>query len=172
MTYVMGDHTMAFTGDCLLVRGSGRTDFQQGDPVAMWRSVHEQIFCLPDDCLLYPAHDYRGLTVTSVAEERRFNPRLADSIKEEDFVGQMRHLGLPHPGQIDVAVPANLRCGRPAQGASEPTVQSWAPLTRTFAGIHEIQPSVLEEKMALAQVIDVREPGEWNGSLGASPRRS
>ena len=68
MTFVMGDHTMAFTGDCLLIRGSGRTDFQQGDPAVMWRSVHEQIFSLPDECLLYPAHDYRGLTVTSVAE--------------------------------------------------------------------------------------------------------
>ena len=104
MTYVMGDHAMAFTGDCLLIRGSGRTDFQQGDPRAMWRSVHEHIFSLPADCLLYPAHDYRGLTVTSVAEERRFNPRLADSIREDDFVGQMSHLGLPHPKQIDVAV--------------------------------------------------------------------
>jgi glyoxylase-like metal-dependent hydrolase (beta-lactamase superfamily II)/rhodanese-related sulfurtransferase len=166
MTYVMGDHSMAFTGDCLLIRGSGRTDFQQGDPRAMWRSVHEQIFPLPGECLLYPAHDYRGLTVTSVAEERRFNPRLADSIKVDDFIGQMSHLGLPHPKQIDVAVPANLRCGHPAESASEPTVQSWAPLTLTFAGIHEIQPSVLEERMGLAQVIDVREPEEWNGSLG------
>jgi len=165
VTYVMGDHSMAFTGDCLLIRGSGRTDFQQGDPRAMWRSVHEQIFPLPDECLLYPAHDYRGLTVTSVAEERRFNPRLADSIRVEDFVGQMNHLGLPHPKQIDVAVPANLRCGRPP-AESEPAVQSWAPLTLTFAGIHEIQPSVLEERLALAQVIDVREPEEWNGSLG------
>jgi glyoxylase-like metal-dependent hydrolase (beta-lactamase superfamily II)/rhodanese-related sulfurtransferase len=166
MTYVMGDRSMAFTGDCLLIRGSGRTDFQQGDPRTMWRSVHEQIFSLPEECLLYPAHDYRGLTVTSVAEERRFNPRLADSIRVEDFVGQMSHLGLPHPKQIDVAVPANLRCGRPAGEAAEPTVQSWAPLTLTFAGIHEIQPSVLEERMDLAQVIDVREPEEWDGSLG------
>ncbi len=165
MTYVMGDHSMAFTGDCLLIRGSGRTDFQQGDPRAMWRSVHEQIFALPGECLLYPAHDYRGLTVTSVAEERRFNPRLAESIRVEDFVGQMNHLGLPHPKQIGVAVPANLRCGRPS-AESDPDVQSWAPLTLTFAGIHEIQPSVLEERLELAQVIDVREPEEWNGSLG------
>jgi sulfur dioxygenase len=169
MTYVMGDHSMAFTGDCLLIRGSGRTDFQKGDPRAMWRSVHEQIFSLPDECLLYPAHDYRGLTVTSVAEERRFNPRLADSIKVEDFVGQMSHLGLAHPRQIEVAVPANLRCGRHEAEAGEPAMQSWAPLTLTFAGIHEIQPSVLEERMELAQVIDVREPEEWNGSLGHIP---
>src|SRR5580658_9239600 len=76
VTYVLDDHSMAFTGDCLLIRGSGRTDFQGGDPGAMYRSVREQIFALPDACLLYPAHDYRGLTVTSVAEERRYNPRL------------------------------------------------------------------------------------------------
>src|SRR5436190_22717453 len=66
VTYVLDDDSMAFTGDCLLVRGSGRTDFQQGDPRSMYQSVHTQIFTLPQDCLLYPAHDYRGLTVTSV----------------------------------------------------------------------------------------------------------
>jgi sulfur dioxygenase len=165
MTFVMGDHTMAFTGDCLLIRGSGRTDFQQGDARSMYRSVRGQIFSLPSECLLYPAHDYRGLTATSVAEERRFNPRLADSIGEDDFVGYMSHLGLPHPKQIDVAVPANLRCGQP-QAVQEGLEQSWAPLTVTFAGIREIQPQVLEDVIARVEVIDVREPGEWDGSLG------
>ena len=165
MTLVLGDHAMAFTGDCLLIRGSGRTDFQQGDARAMYRSVHEQIFSLPGECLLYPAHDYRGLTATSVAEERRFNPRLADSVAEEDFVGYMSHLGLAHPKQIDVAVPANLRCGRP-QAAQDGLEQSWAPLTVTFAGVREIQPPVLEDLMSRVRVIDVREPDEWNGSLG------
>ena len=75
LTYVMDDHRMAFTGDSLLIRGCGRTDFQQGSPARLYRSVKEQIFSLPDNCLLYPAHDYRGLTVTSVGEERQFNPR-------------------------------------------------------------------------------------------------
>jgi sulfur dioxygenase len=166
MTFVLDDETMAFTGDCLLIRGSGRTDFQQGDAHALFRSVHDRIFTLPGDCLLYPAHDYRGLTVTSVAEERRYNPRLADSIREDDFVGYMEHLGLPHPRQIDIAVPANLRCGRPEDGAAEPVVQCWAPLTLTFAGIHEIQPSVLVEHAGSIQVVDVREASEWNGPLG------
>jgi glyoxylase-like metal-dependent hydrolase (beta-lactamase superfamily II)/rhodanese-related sulfurtransferase len=169
MTYVMGDQSIAFTGDCLLIRGSGRTDFQQGDARALYRSVRAQIFTLPGDCLLYPAHDYRGLTVTSVAEERRFNPRLADSIAEDDFVGYMSHLGLAHPKQIDVALPANLRCGRPEDGAREPSVQSWAPLTLTFAGVHEIQPAVLEDHLDGVQVVDVREPAEWDGSLGHIP---
>ena len=166
MSFVMGDQSMAFTGDCLLIRGSGRTDFQQGDPRALYRSVRKQLFTLPSECLLYPAHDYRGLTVTSVAEERQFNPRLAETIGEDDFVGYMSNLGLAHPKQIDVAVPANLRCGRPEGSGAEPVVQSWAPLTLTFAGIHEIAPQVLEEHLSRAQIIDVREPEEWDGSLG------
>jgi sulfur dioxygenase len=112
LTYVLDDRSMAFTGDCLFVRGTGRTDFQQGDPHAMYRSIHEQIFTLPDSCLLYPAHDYRGLTVTSVREERRFNPRLGGEIGEGDFTGYMKNLRLAHPKKLDVAVPANLKCGR------------------------------------------------------------
>ena len=111
----------------------------------MYRSVHEQIFSLPEDCLLYPAHDYRGLTVTSVAEEKRFNPRLGGEIGDADFVGHMANLELAHPKQIDVAVPANLQL-RPARerrcAAADP---GWAPLTFTFAGIWEIQPQALEE---------------------------
>src|SRR6266567_4502330 len=107
LTYVLDDRSMAFTGDCLLIRGSGRTDFQQGDPAAMYRSVHDQIFSLPDDCLLYPAHDYRGLTVTSVVEERRFNPRLGGDIAVGDFSGYMKNLHLAHPKLLDVAVPTS-----------------------------------------------------------------
>ena len=80
VTYVLDDESMAFTGDCLLIRGSGRTDFQQGDARTMYRSVKSRILSLPPACLLYPAHDYRGLTVTSVGEERRFNPRDRKSV--------------------------------------------------------------------------------------------
>ena len=84
ITFVLDDESIAFTGDCLLIRGSGRTDFQQGDARAMYRSVRSQILALLPSCLLYPAHDYRGLTVTSVEEERRFNPRLGGEIGEGD----------------------------------------------------------------------------------------
>ena len=166
LTFILDDKSMAFTGDCLLIRASGRTDFQQGDAHAMYRSVHREIFTLPADCLLYPGHDYRGLTVSSVSEERRFNPRLGGAILEDDFAGYMRHLGLPHPKRIDVAVPANLKCGRPEGGMDEGAAQEWAPLTFTFAGIHEIQPGVLEENLADVQVVDVRERSEFEGSLG------
>lgn len=166
VTYVLDDESMAFTGDCLLIRGSGRTDFQQGDPRAMYRSVKSQILALPPTCLLYPAHDYTGLTATSVAEERRFNPRLGGDIGEADFVGYMNNLGLPHPKLMDVAVPANLRCGQPGRDAAPPSEPSWAPLTFTFAGIWEIQPRALEEHAANVQIVDVRQPDEFTGSLG------
>jgi glyoxylase-like metal-dependent hydrolase (beta-lactamase superfamily II)/rhodanese-related sulfurtransferase len=165
LTYVLDDRSMAFTGDCLLIRGSGRTDFQQGDATAMYRSVHEQIFTLPDSCLLYPGHDYRGLTVTSVAEERRFNPRLGNEIAVGDFTGYMANLQLAHPKKMDVAVPANLTCGRPER-EQEGEGQNWAPLTYSFAGIWEIQPHALEEHAGEVQILDVREPDEFDGPLG------
>jgi glyoxylase-like metal-dependent hydrolase (beta-lactamase superfamily II)/rhodanese-related sulfurtransferase len=166
-TYVLDDRTMAFTGDTLFIRGCGRTDFQQGDAHSLFRSVREQIFSLPDDCLIYPGHDYRGLTVTSVGEEKRYNPRLAESIGENDFVGYMTNLGLPHPKQMDVAVPANLKCGKPAKTTTADP--DWAPLTYTFGGIWEVQPHWLEEHLRDVQVIDVREPDEFNGPLGHVP---
>jgi glyoxylase-like metal-dependent hydrolase (beta-lactamase superfamily II)/rhodanese-related sulfurtransferase len=166
VTYVLDDRSMAFTGDCLLIRGSGRTDFQQGDPGAMYRSVHERIFSLPEDCLLYPAHDYRGLTATSVAEERRFNPRLGGEIAVGDFTGYMNNLKLAHPKMIDVAVPANLRCGRPDNEAGLARDPTWAPLHYSFAGLWEIDPLALEEHVHGVQVLDVREPHEFTGPLG------
>jgi rhodanese-related sulfurtransferase len=163
---VFDDERMAFTGDALLVRGCGRTDFQQGDARALFRSVRTQILSLPAACLLYPAHDYRGLTVTSVDEERRYNPRLGGDVGEADFVGYMDNLGLPHPKQMNVAVPANLRCGRRDDAIGVPDEPRWAPLTFTFAGLFEIQPQALEEHLAHVQVLDVREPDEVDGPLG------
>ncbi|KAM4703976.1 persulfide dioxygenase ETHE1, mitochondrial [Rhinophrynus dorsalis] len=109
LTYVLNDKSMAFTGDALLIRGCGRTDFQQGCAKTLYHSVHTKIFSLPENCLLYPAHDYTGQTVTSVDEEKRLNPRLTKS--EEEFVKIMNNLNLPKPKQIDIAVPANLKCG-------------------------------------------------------------
>jgi glyoxylase-like metal-dependent hydrolase (beta-lactamase superfamily II)/rhodanese-related sulfurtransferase len=167
MTYVLDDRSMAFTGDALLIRGCGRTDFQQGDPRALFRSVRERIFPLPERCTLFPGHDYRGLTATSVGEEKRHNPRLAEGILEQDFVGYMEHLGLPHPKRMDIAVPANLRCGKPLTApAADP---GWAPLTYTFAGLWEVQPDWLEEHLRAVQIVDVREPEEFDGPLGHVP---
>ncbi|MCJ8745351.1 hypothetical protein PDJAM_G00129290 [Pangasius djambal] len=109
VTFVTGDESMAFTGDALLIRGCGRTDFQQGCAKKLYQSVHEKIFTLPRHCLIYPAHDYKGQTVSTVEEERKFNPRLTRS--QEEFVEIMNNLNLPKPAKIDVAVPANLVCG-------------------------------------------------------------
>nr|XP_014334173.1 PREDICTED: persulfide dioxygenase ETHE1, mitochondrial isoform X1 [Bos mutus] len=98
VTFVLNDHSMAFTGDALLIRGCGRTDFQQGCAKTLYHSVHEKIFTLPGNCLIYPAHDYHGLTVSTVEEERTLNPRLTLSC--EEFVKVMDKLNLPKPQQI------------------------------------------------------------------------
>jgi sulfur dioxygenase len=165
LTYVLDDRSHAFTGDALLIRGCGRTDFQEGNPSTLYHSIKDQIFSLPEECLLYPAHDYRGATVTTVGEEKRYNPRIGGERNEADFVGYLSHLGLPHPKQMDIAVPANLVCGRPEAGVA-PSEPDWAPLSLTFAGIWEIAPQWLEEHAGAVQIVDVREPDEWKGSLG------
>jgi rhodanese-related sulfurtransferase len=171
LSYVLDDESRAFSGDCLLIRGCGRTDFQQGSSHTLYASVHQQLFTLPATCLIYPGHDYNGLTVTSVEEERRYNPRLGGEVSEADFAGHMRNLNLPHPKKLDIAVPANLRCGRPegeAWAANEP---NWARLRSTFGGLWEIEPQVLAEVAASSrvQIVDVREPAEFHGPLGHIP---
>jgi glyoxylase-like metal-dependent hydrolase (beta-lactamase superfamily II) len=165
VTYVTVDQTMAFTGDCLLIRGAGRTDFQGGSAHTMWGSIREQIFTLPDDCLIYPGHDYVGRTVSTVAEEKRFNARIGGEAKEEDFVGYMDNLGLAHPKLLDIAVPANLKSGRPEDDAV-PEEITWGPVTVTFAGIPEIRPDWVARHLGELCVVDVRSPGEFDGELG------
>lgn len=165
VSYVLDGGEMAFTGDCLLIRGCGRTDFQGGDPGEMYRSVRAEIFSLPGECMLYPAHDYRGLTATSVDEERRHNPRLGGQLSENDFSLTMRNLRLAHPKQIDVAVPANLQCGF-VEGRTLMADPDWAPLTVNFSGMWEIEPRWVEENAQDVQILDVREPDEFTGPLG------
>lgn len=115
VTYVTGDGPdqpqprMAFTGDALLIRGCGRTDFQGGSSAELYKSVHSQIFSLPEGTLVYPAHDYKGFTVSTVGEEKQYNPRLTKD--EETFKSIMENLNLAYPKMIDVAVPANMVCG-------------------------------------------------------------
>lgn len=120
ITYVCCDRALAFTGDALLVRGCGRTDFQQGDSDALFQSVRERIFALPDACLLYPGHDYKGRTVTSVAEEKRCNPRLGLHRSRAEFLTLMADLHLAYPKRMDVAVPANLESGSTSTASAKP----------------------------------------------------
>ena len=100
-----------FTGDSLLIRGTGRTDFQNGNPYVQYDTLFNRLLKLPDDTLVYPGHDYKGWTVSTIEEERRFNPRLQVRSVEE-YVEIMNNLNLPDPMLMDVAVPANLECGR------------------------------------------------------------
>jgi len=100
-----------FTGDVLLIRGTGRTDFQGGDAHRSWDSIVNTLFRLPDDVAVYPAHDYKGWTVSSIGEEKKFNPRLAGKSQAE-YVDIMNHLNLPNPALMDIAIPANLACGQ------------------------------------------------------------
>lgn len=109
LTYVWHQKNMAFTGDAILIRGCGRTDFQQGSSERLYDSVHNKIFSLPLNFSLYPAHDYTGQTSTTVEEEKNLNPRLTKT--KEEFIKIMKELNLPYPKQIDRAVPANMVCG-------------------------------------------------------------
>lgn len=107
-SFTMADRV--FTGDTLLIRGTGRTDFQNGDAKAQYNSIFNRLLSLPDDTLVYPAHDYKGDTVSTIGEERAFNPRL--QVKSiEEYVALMANLKLGNPKMMDVAVPANMRVG-------------------------------------------------------------
>jgi sulfur dioxygenase len=165
VTYVTDDHRMAFTGDCLLIRGAGRCDFQEGNACTLYRSITEQIFSLPDDSLIFPGHDYSGRTMSSVGEERAHNPRIGGHADERDFVGFMENLNLPHPKQIAIAVPANLRCGKP-QDEKVPRPADWGPVRRSYAGLLEIDPEWVAEHLAEVHVLDVRQPEELEDKLG------
>ena len=109
LSFVLDDLSSVFTGDALLVRGCGRTDFQGGSANNLYDSVHQKIFTLPSNCIVLPAHDYKGHTQSTVGEEKIFNPRLSKT--KEEFIKIMDNLNLPRPAKIDEAVPANLKCG-------------------------------------------------------------
>lgn len=165
LAFVTADRRMVFTGDALLVRGAGRTDFQQGNAHRLFRSIREELFTLPDDCVVYPGHDYQGRTSSTIGEERRHNPRIGGAAREEDFVGYMTNLALPHPKQMDVAVPANLRAGEPADGKL-PTAPAWGPIVMTYAGLPEVAPEWVAHHLAEVRIVDVRSVVEYHGELG------
>jgi glyoxylase-like metal-dependent hydrolase (beta-lactamase superfamily II)/rhodanese-related sulfurtransferase len=103
-------HDRVFTGDTLLIRGTGRTDFQNGDPRMQYESLFGKLLRLPDETLVYPAHDYKGDTVSTIGEEKAFNPRLRVTSADE-YVSLMSKLNLPNPKMMDVAIPANMKVG-------------------------------------------------------------
>ncbi len=107
-SYLMGDRV--FTGDTLLIRGTGRTDFQNGSSRAQYESIFNRLLKLPEETLVYPAHDYKGDTVSTIGEEKRYNPRLQVRNVDE-YIELMANLKLPNPKMMDVAVPANMHVG-------------------------------------------------------------
>src|SRR5947207_397116 len=119
-SFVMDDRV--FTGDTLLIRGTGRTDFQNGDARQQYESIFNRLLKLPDETLVFPAHDYKGDTVSTIGEERRCNPRL--QVKSvDDYVQLMNNLNLPNPKMMDVAVPANMHVGLSQDAIKE---RGWA----------------------------------------------
>ena len=136
-----------FTGDTLLIRGTGRTDFQNGDARAQYDSIFNKLLKLPDDTLVYPAHDYKGESVSTIGEEKRFNPRLQVKSVDE-YVGLMGKLNLPNPKMMDVAVPANMRVGFAQEAIAQ---RGWAVSAKDAIGL------VGNHDVAL---IDLRETAE------------
>lgn len=153
--YLLDDESMVFTGDSLLIRGCGRTDFQQGSAEKLYHSIQTKLFSLTDECVVYPAHDYSGRMSSSIGEEKKLNPRIGGQANELDFVGYMENMKLPHPKQLDVAVPANIKAGRPEEDKL-PIQPKWAPVVTTFSGILKISPQWVAAHMNDVHILDVR----------------
>jgi sulfur dioxygenase len=154
-------HDRVFTGDTLLIRGTGRTDFQNGDARAQYDSIFNRLLKLPDDTLVYPAHDYKGETVSTIAEERAYNPRLQVTTVDE-YVDLMSKLNLPDPKMMDVAVPANVRVGL---SQDEVAKRGWA------LKAPELASQLKRTDIALVDLREDRErtkSGEIPGSLHVS----
>lgn len=148
LSYLLRDDqgpARVFTGDALLIRGCGRTDFQAGDSRQLYRSVHDHLFTLPDDTLVFPAHDYEGRLSTTIGEEKRFNPRLKLEVGLDEFVEIMVALDLEDPAQMDGALAANLACGS----------RGWS----------QMSPEVAFEQLGSFRLIDVREDHEFCNDL-------
>lgn len=102
---------MVFTGDTLLIRKTGRTDFQQGSPEKLYHSIMDKMYTLPDETLIYPGHDYTGQTVSTIGEEKRYNTRIRADTSLEELKETLENLHLPYPKYIDEALPANMKLG-------------------------------------------------------------
>lgn len=149
---------MIFTGDALLIRGCGRTDFQQGSADKLYDSVHGKLFKLPDETIVYPGHDYRGQTASTVGLEKKFNMRLNESRTKDEFKKIMAELKLANPKKIHEAVPANLLCGK--------SKDSRVLHPQNVDGVPEVSVEEVFLNMKKLKLIDVRMPEEFNNELG------
>lgn len=164
VTYLDRAGGRAFTGDTLLVRGCGRTDFQNGDAQQLFASIRGRLFTLPDATVVYPGHDYQGRTATTIGEEKAHNPRVGLQRSVDDFVEIMAGLNLAYPRAIDTALPANSVCG--LQGPEIRQADVLTDLPRSIAGAPQIAPEWVAEHGELVRVIDVRSSEEFTGPLG------
>jgi glyoxylase-like metal-dependent hydrolase (beta-lactamase superfamily II)/rhodanese-related sulfurtransferase len=154
LSYLCED--MVFTGDALLIRGTGRTDFQGGSAEELYDSVTKKLFSLPPDTKVYPAHDYKGFTSSTIEMEQKHNPRLGAGKSKQEFVKIMSELKLAYPKKIDVALPANQACGLPL---SEKGTAKNSPAP-------SLTPEELKSQLGRTLVVDVRGPDEYKGELG------
>lgn len=164
MSFVLTDKSKVFSGDALLIRGCGRSDFQQGNAARLFQSITGQLFSLPDACAVYPAHDYNGRTQSTIGEEKTYNPRVGGEANENDFVQYLNAMQLPHPKKIDEAVPNNLRCGKPESGELPPE-PDWADLRISYAGVPEVDPVWVIQNQPSVTILDVRDPDELDDTL-------
>lgn len=150
-----------FTGDALLIRGTGRTDFQQGSAEKLFDSIVNKIFLLPDDTQVFPGHDYRGQSSSTVGLEKRFNPRLGQGKTKADFIRTMSELKLAHPKKISESVPANLICGDYSDSrVLHPTMND---------GLPEVTAENVKKTLGKVRLIDVRTAEEFDNELGHIP---
>lgn len=156
MSYQIGDRV--FTGDALLIRGCGRTDFQQGSAERLYQSVTRKLFTLPPETLVFPAHDYRGQTHSTIGLEIKHNPRLGAAKTQEEFIKIMSELKLSPPKKIEEAVAANSQCG--------PVAVPRVIACQMVDGIPEVDPRHVRETQGKVRLIDVRRPDEFVGELG------
>lgn len=156
MSFVVNN--MVFTGDAMLIRGTGRTDFQGGSAEKLYESVTGKLFTLPEETVVFPGHDYRGHTSSSIAQEKKYNPRIGGGKSKEEFVKIMKELKLAHPKKIHEALPANMACGvRKETRALHPQVVD---------GIPEVSCEDVFKVGQKVRLIDVRNPDEFNNELG------
>ncbi len=154
---------LIFTGDALLIRSCGRTDFQQGSSEKLYQSVREKLFKLPDETIVYPAHDYRGHTSSMIATEKQFNARLKESIDLGEFKKIMSELKLANPKKIHEAVPANLACGNPKDARTlHPQIVDGIPEMT----VEDLYSHLADAKNGKIKLVDVRRPDEFNNELG------
>lgn len=154
---------MVFTGDALLIRGTGRTDFQSGSAEELYESVTKKLFTLPEETIVYPAHDYKGFTSSTIGMEKKHNPRLGGGKTKEEFVKIMASLKLPNPKKIHEALPANEACGTVRADRPQSNSMDQEKIMRAMSA------EALRERLDKTLVVDVRTPEEFNGELGHIP---